>query len=140
MHNKLQLTVVTPAGIVFQDEVDGAIALGREGYFGVRANHAPLIAELQVGDLRIRTGEHWQAMAVSGGMFELRDGQAVVLTEAAELAGQIDVARARAALQRAQSRLDESLTNGDIDVDRAQAAMARAMARLRVAEGGIIDT
>lgn len=140
MHNKLELTVVTPNGISYQGEVDGLVALGVEGYFGVRANHAPLIAELQVGDLRLNTAGQWQTMVVTGGLFEVSEGQAVVITDAAELADRIDLARAQAALERAQARLQESSTNSEIDVERAKVALVRALTRLRVAGGGAIDS
>jgi F-type H+-transporting ATPase subunit epsilon len=140
MRNRLQLTVVTPDGISYQGEVDGLVALGAKGYFGVRANHAPLIAELQVGDLRLNIAGQWQIMSVSGGLFEVREGQAVVITDAAELADRIDVQRAQAALERAQARLHESAANSEIDVERAKVALARALTRLRVAGGGAIDS
>jgi F-type H+-transporting ATPase subunit epsilon len=67
-------------------------------------------------------------LAVSGGFLEVLPGHVRVLADVAERAEEIDAARARAALQRAQELL------GDDDPAAALAAMERAQARIAAAE------
>ena len=55
--------------------------------------------------------------------------EALILTTTAERGDEIDVARAKDALNRAKARLADS--EAEIDAKRAEAAVARAMARLK---------
>ena len=57
----------------------------------------------------------------------------IVLSDVAELPDSIDVARARAAQQRAEQALA-----ANADDEEAQAALARALLRLEVADGGSV--
>jgi len=132
MAKQLQIEVVTHDGITFQGEADGLVAPGVQGYFGMLPHHAPLIAELGIGDLRLRHGNLWTHFAVTGGILHIRDGQVVIMADAAEPAQEIDVARAREAAARARERLARR-READVDTRRAEVALTRAMNRLRVA-------
>lgn len=134
MAAKLHVEIVTPAGPRFAGDVDGLVAPAREGYLGVLPHHAPLIAELLPGELRLRQGDQWLRFAVSGGILHVAGGKAAIMGDAVETAEQIDVQRAQEALDRAQQRLEKYHSDPAIDVQRAQGALARALTRLRVAD------
>lgn len=131
MSKTIRLEVVTPERIVFSEETTSIILPGVDGFFGVLPNHAPLVAALRVGPVVYRQGDKKDRIAIHGGFFEIVDNQAVILADAAELSGEIDVARAREALERARKRLQDR--QADVDLVRAQAALERALTRLRVA-------
>jgi F-type H+-transporting ATPase subunit epsilon len=134
VHEKaFSLEIVTPARVVFQGEVTSFSAPGTLGGFQVLYNHAPLLSSLEVGVLKVRDLEgHDTLYATGGGFVEVKDNRAVVLAESAEIPGEIDVARAKAAMERAKKRLE---TPGpDTDVDRARVALARALNRLHLAK------
>lgn len=133
---KLQVEIVTPQGVVYRGEADGVVAPGVEGYFGVLPRHAPTIAELGVGEVRVRHDRNWERYAISSGVMHIRDRTAVIMAEAIEPAESIDVERARRAAERARERLRLRL-GADVDVQRAQFALARALNRLKVAGAGI---
>jgi len=135
--SKLKVEIVTNHGVVYRGEAEGLVAPGLDGYFGVLPRHAPLIAALGVGEVRVRHGDQWDRYALSGGIMHVRDREAVIMAEAAEHADRIDVERARAALARAQERLRSGHNGPDTDVARAQLALARAMNRLMLAGPGI---
>lgn len=101
-----------------------------EGDIGVLPGHEYLIAALAPGYVvRInREGEEPLRVAVHGGFLAVREGAVSVLAEMAEPADEIDVARARDALSRAEQDL-----SGDPDSEVALAARDRARARLRAA-------
>lgn len=111
------------------------MAPGAEGYFGVLSRHAPMVAELRVGELDL-VDEHGQrrVFAVAGGILEVQRDGVIVLADAVEAAQDIDVARATAARSRAEERLRSRAS--DVDPARAQAALQRALNRLRVSEKG----
>ena len=128
-----QLEVVAPDQRLWQGQAQSLVAPGVEGYLGVLAHHAPLMCALGVGELKLVTAEGQQMFfALTGGFLEVSREGAIVLADAAERPEEIDAARARAALRRAEERL--SRRTPDLDADRARAALMRALNRLRVAE------
>ena len=96
-----------------------------EGELGILPGHTPLLGALAPGWIvRIdRVDEPQLLVAVHGGFLSVRPDGVSVLAEMAELADEIDVARAREALRTAESD----------DSPAGQAALARAQARLRAA-------
>jgi F-type H+-transporting ATPase subunit epsilon len=129
MPRPFALTVMAPDHALFEGEVQGLIARGIEGYLGVLAGHAPMVAELGPGVLTVVEvdGER-RYYSVSAGFLEVRRGEVAVLADAAEAAGEIDVERARAAEERARGRLRSGAR--DTDTARAEAGLRRALARL----------
>ena len=129
--NAIQLVVVTPERQILKETVSEVTLPGANGYLGVLPGHAPLITELGVGELTYRTaGGESGLMAVIRGFAEVLPDRVSVLAETAEFAEDIDLARAEAALKRAQERI---LKGGeDIDWDRATLALQRALVRVQV--------
>jgi F-type H+-transporting ATPase subunit epsilon len=128
-----ELTVVTPERTVYEGKVSSIVAPGSEGYLGVLARHAPMVVALAAGELKVAgEAEETRPFALAGGYLEVAWGGVTILADAAEAAEEIDIARARAAQERAQERLRSRAA--DVDVARAEAALRRALTRLRVAE------
>jgi F-type H+-transporting ATPase subunit epsilon len=131
-----QLSIVTPEKNVFDGEVSSTTLPGQSGYLGVWAHHAPMVAALIPGVLTVHEGASespTREWAIGGGFAQVADNKMILIVDSAEDKGEIDVARAEAALRRAQDHLREALTDKSIDVERAQAAKDRAEARLKVA-------
>lgn len=128
----LTLRVVTPDRAIIDEQVDEVELPGAEGYFGVLPGHAPLLAELQVGEMWYRKGSERFFVAVAFGSAEVLPDRVTVLARVAERADDIDVSRAESAVKRAQ----EQLTRGvqDMDFERARISLLKSLARLQVAE------
>ena len=127
----LQLEVVTPDRKVVSEAVEMAICPGLVGEFGVLPNHVSLLSALKTGDLRYRVNGQDMHVFISGGFADMNDNILSVLAESAELAGDIDTARAQAAKSRAEQRL--AAQDEKVDSTRAHAALQRAITRLRIA-------
>lgn len=126
------LEIIAPDKVVFRSEATSLTAPGVDGLFQVLYNHAPLLAQLGIGPMTVKTSDGRDAhFAVSGGFVEVRDNHVVVLVDTVEAAREIDVSRADAAKDRAWNRLHNR--SQDTDVDRAQLALLRALNRIRVA-------
>ena len=103
----------------------------------MRPGHAPLIAELTIGQIRMRCpGGEEHVMACTGGIAEVSADGGVVLADAVEDAGEIDVARARQAAERARERV-RGRRDPAVDARRAEIALSRALNRLKVAHRGL---
>ncbi len=76
------LAVLTPERSVFEGPVEYVQVPGSEGYLGVLAHHAPLVAALAPGRLTARRpGGEELAWQVTGGFFEVGDNRATVLAD-----------------------------------------------------------
>jgi F-type H+-transporting ATPase subunit epsilon len=128
----LSVEIVTAERSVLQDTVDMVVAPSVDGIVGILPRHAPMIALLKAGELRLKKGTEETAMAIAGGLLQTEDSRVVVLADAAERADEIDEARAREAIERARQRMNE--TRAHEDLAGVQAALERATVRLRVAE------
>ena len=110
MANCMQLEIVTPDKLLFSS--DEIVYLGlrtNDGGIGIEANHIPVVA-------------------ICGGFMEMNANKCTILATIAEMADDIDKARAEAAKERAEERLKNKTEN--LDVNRAQYSLRRAIARL----------
>ena len=132
MAEKLKLELVTPYRLVLSQEVDEVTAPGTLGEFGVLPGHTPLLTTLKVGELTYRQGPDLFHVAVNWGYVEVENDTVTVLVETAELADQIDMERAQAALGRAQEAL-KKLSQEDKEFKVMEGALERALIRVQVA-------
>lgn len=129
--------IVTRNEEMFAGEVVSVVAPGQEGCFGVKANHAPFMVALGIGELRLTTpDDQTHYFAIAGGVAKVQDNVLVVLADTGERTLDIDVARAEEAAERAHARLFGAGLEERADLTRAEVALTRAMNRLRVARHG----
>ena len=129
----LRLSIVTPARPLVEAEVDGLVAPGREGEFGILPGHERFLAPLRAGLLRYRAGSDEQRVAIAGGFAEVSQDRVTVLASAAALPQDVDADRVREELAQAEAALDElgSLSPPDeFDAARERVAAARAQLAL----------
>jgi F-type H+-transporting ATPase subunit epsilon len=128
----LTLEIVTPARLLVREQVDEVQIPGAEGYFGVLPGHTPLLSTLQVGQLWYRKGQEKVFLAIAFGFAEVLPDRVTILAQVAERAEEIDIERAKGALQRAESRLTRPTL--ELDLERARIALLKSLIRLQVAE------
>lgn len=132
MADTLKLEMVTPYKRVLSEEVDEIIAPGIAGELGFLPNHTPLLTTLKIGELTYRQGGNTFYVALNWGYVEIEDDKVIILAETAEPSDQIDLARAKAALGRAEDAL-KKLEPEDKDFRIMEAALERAIIRIQVA-------
>lgn len=128
-----KLTVVSPERLVVSAEVEEAQVPGKNGYLGILPGHAPMMTELEIGELSYRQGDLTGYLAVTWGYCEVLSDQVIVLAERAERAEEVDRERAQAAMERARKRLS-NLQDPEIDFLRARISLQRALIRVRVSQ------
>lgn len=127
-----KLTIVTPEKIFYEDDVSSLIIPGSEGYLGILTDHAPLMTGIVPGKVTITDSSRKEmTLTVSFGFFEVSANHATLLADSVEYSSDIDVDRARRALERARQNLANKA--GNIDLPRARRAFLRAQNRIRVA-------
>lgn len=139
----LHLELVSPSGPVFEGDVAQVILPGAEGEMGILPRHAPLVAQLAIGRMRVqKTDGEWLAFAIAEGFATVQANRVMVLADSAQEASKIDLARVNESMEMATKRLEmhhagTAPEGEDVDPYREQLALKRAQNRLRVA--GIID-
>ena len=131
----MQVELVSPERVVFSGEATMVITrtLGG-GEIAFLPGHAPFLGALDESHTRITLADGSQLdAAVHGGFVQVSGNKVSILSDIAELAGDIDRGRAMAAMERAEASLRHAH-----DAE-AEAALSRAHARLN-ATGGLHGT
>ncbi len=128
----LHIEIVTPDSNVLSTEVDYVGAPGIDGQIGIMPGHIPLLSALQIGGLYYRKDGKTVWAFISGGFLEIAGNMVSVLAESAELADDIDTARAESAKKRALDYINCTECEG-VDQLRAEKALKRADVRLEIA-------
>ena len=124
-----KLDVVTPEKTVVSEQVESLVVPAWDGYLGILADHAPLLCVIRPGQVEVIKEGKGRQFAVSTGFLQVGGNRAILLADSLEESHEIDVERARRALERAAS-VDARIQNRDA----ADSAAERARARIRVAE------
>ena len=128
------LSVVTPEGSVFEGEAQMLIVPGAAGEIGVLARHAPLVAMLKAGEIRVRA-DGWQSFAAGPGYFKVQRDRALVLVDDAVRAEEIDVSEARREADEARTQLERAEA-GEEGIDRWLAEQRLRHAENKIAVAG----
>ena len=131
---KLSVELVTAERrVVAEDDVDMVVAPASEGDVGILPRHAPLLATLRPGTLRMKKDGGETEMAVTGGFLQVNQDRVIILADAAERAEEIDEQRAEEARRRAETALTEAARGGSpAQVAAARLALRRSLVRLNV--------
>jgi F-type H+-transporting ATPase subunit epsilon len=81
----LKVSVISPESVLFEGETDSVVAPAYDGEVGILTGHAPLMALLGDGQLRLGTGSA-RKFNVSGGFMQVLNDQVRVVTEKATTA------------------------------------------------------
>jgi F-type H+-transporting ATPase subunit epsilon len=126
----IHVDVVSAEAQVFSGEAKFVALPGECGELGILPRHAPLIARIKAGAVRMEiadTGEE-EFVFVAGGIVEVQRGTVTVLADAAMRGKDVDQALAQQAAQQAEDAAKR--TRGDIDFAKAQGEFLAMAARV----------
>ena len=132
----IDLTIVTPEGTRFADQVERVVVPGSEGDFGVLPGHERFLSPVHVGELELDTvGGGRQYAAISDGFAEVNGDKVVLMVDSCEFASDIDTARAERAKARAERELErlKAAEREELSYRLQEAALQRALVRIQVA-------
>lgn len=132
---KLNLKLVTPEKVVFEEEVDSLTCPTTTGEITILPGHLPLISSLQSGELVARKGSEIEPIAVSGGFVEVRPGnEIIILADAAEHVRDIDLERAEDARKRAEQAMQNKQQLSSQEYAQIAATLERNLTKIRLAK------
>lgn len=130
-NNKINLQIITPTRSVLDEMVDSAVLRATTGDMGVLYDHEPVVALLGYDVLRYKQDGKEYKVTVMGGFAEVTKDKVTILTDASELADEIDVERAKQAKARAEGYKGKP----GMDLLRAEIALKKSLVRIAVSEG-----
>lgn len=77
----MKIRILTPEVTVYDDSAEEIIVDGVDGRFGVLDHHAPMLASLKDGHIRIRKGSEWTKLDSTKGTFEVQNNSVTVLLQ-----------------------------------------------------------
>jgi F-type H+-transporting ATPase subunit epsilon len=132
--NSLRVRLVTPERILFEHTAEAVELPAKNGYMEVLYGHAPLLAELGAGDVRIHGGtEGEEIYNVSWGFVEVLPDRVTILAQDALRPQEIDVERARQQFDRGEQMWKEAGESEEAYTE-ALRVIAEAEAKLATAE------
>ena len=132
---ELACEILTPEGRVFSGNAQMVSVPGVEGELGVLPRHAPIVARLKAGEVRVKFEDgETRSFAISEGYFKMQRDRALVLVEGAIAAEDIDQDQVRVDAEDARARIAAAEAGDDsIDRFRADRDLAAAENKLKVA-------
>lgn len=77
----MNLEIVKPDAKLFSGEVEAALFPGSDGTFEILNNHAPIIATLKAGTIKLTKAGNTETFEVNGGVVEVNNNKIIVLAE-----------------------------------------------------------
>ena len=111
MPNTLRLEIVTPEAKTYSEDVDMVTLPGIDGEMGIYPLHVPLMTQVVSGEISVRKNGQDYFLAIGEGFAEIAGDHVSILTDMAIKADDIDEAKPEEARKRAESRLQEKLTD-----------------------------
>ena len=127
------LKIVTPDGLVFDSLVESLLVRTDDGDVEFLAGHIDYMASLGTGRARIKADGKDRLASVSGGFVTVKGGEVKLVAITFEFREDIDLERAKAALNEAKEALSDATDVKSVKI--AKAKIARAMNRIGIVEG-----
>ena len=124
------LDILTPERPFFSGQVEALTVYLPDGSITILSGHAPLIAPLEAGSLKIKIDGQWKEAFHSEGFMDVNGNGVVVFAQSCEWPENIDTQRALDAKKRAEEALRQKQSIKEHKL--SQLALTRAMARLRI--------
>ena len=135
-HETFAVEVLTPEGLVFQEDVEMVSTRTGVGSIGIRARHQPLLGILDPTELRLyRTESDVVRFAQGEGYVQVSDGRVLLLVEEATAPEDLD----RSDLEDRRKRAEQAASSAEDDSEeqrRFQRDRRRAEVFLEIAGGG----
>jgi len=136
MPKRFPLEIFSPDGKHYEDHAEILNVRLSDGEIGIMAGHSPLIGVIDTSQMNFKRDGKTFEFAISGGILNVQDDKVVILADSFETRDEIDLARAKKAVERAKGLIEQAKEkeNDNIDLIRAQTALRKAINRITLIE------
>lgn len=130
---KVHLTIISQDKQLLSTEVESVTAPTVDGEITVLPGHVPLLAKLQVGELKYRTNDQENTFVISRGFIDVRPDDTVqVMVDVATGEREISIEKAEAAVKAAHETMATTTDRRELLL--AEASLKRALLEIKVAQ------
>ncbi|HNW30032.1 MAG TPA: ATP synthase F1 subunit epsilon [Spirochaetota bacterium] len=130
---KIKCSILTPDRYLYEGEVAFAVVQAHNGEMGFLVDHAPLISELGIGEVRLQDGKTTEYFVVEGGVVEIRDNKLIIIAETASKKDELDKAALEEKLKELKEQKEREIKAFSPEWVRFQGEEKRVKARIKVA-------
>jgi len=112
MSEQFNARVITQEKILFEGNVESVVAPAVDGQLGILSKHAPLMAALGKGVLKIRSQGKKIYFAVFGGFLQVKENRLIVLVDKATSASNLDLEELEGKLAELNTTLQAGTVKG----------------------------
>ncbi len=124
------LKVMSSNGVFYDGRAACVIVPAEDGEHALLAHHEELLAAIYSGTMQIKGRDgNWIKAAISEGTIQFANNRCIILADTVERPEDIDMVRARKAMEEAQEQLRQK--QSWIEYKESEAALSRALSRLR---------
>lgn len=132
MSKLFKLEIITPLREFLSINAEAVTINGLDGEMTVLADHAPMVAAIEVGALKIKENGNWKIAFCSEGFIDVRPDEVLIFSQTCEWPEEIDVSRAEEAKNRALEKISKEQALQDYK--HTSISLARAMVRLKISK------
>ncbi len=137
MSTELSYKVITPERVVLEGQATALSVMTEEGEITILPGHIPLASLLRAGEMRIKTAQGEQLLAISTGLLQVHpQNQIVILADTAERSEELELSAIEEAKKKAEDALKNTRHHEEVAFANAAALLERELARYRVALKG----
>lgn len=123
--------LITPEETIYEGKAHEVLLPTTLGEIGILADHEPLVAIMEPGEIKIKTEKEEIHLASLGGFIEINDNLVKVLSDSAIRSEHIDAIAAEEAKNKARQKLENA--EDDIEVAEASAMLEKALLHIKIA-------
>ena len=123
---KINCCILTPERLLYEGEVDFVAVQAYDGERGFLYNHSPLISELGIGEIRLRSAGRTDYLVVEGGFVEIKANELTILAESA-------IEKKDLSREEIQYQIDEFSAKSPKEKLELEIELLKLKARLKVA-------
>ncbi len=128
--NQLQVDIISPERPLYSGPATSVVAPAHDGEIGILPTHAPMVAAVGIGEVRITTPTGVDYFAVSGGFLQTSDNKVILISEDAKAPDDIDEDKIAPKLEAVHSRLGGKLSVEDREQANGERRWLETLARV----------
>ena len=127
------LEIITPEKQFYNGMVEAVTCCTSDGELGILKGHCPMVASLEVSEIKLKINGVWKNAFLSQGFMEVRPDKVIIFSQCCEWPEEIDAVKAEEARLRALDHIRHE--NGIREHRHNEISLARALTRLKIKKG-----
>lgn len=127
--NKIKLTISTPKGVFFEEEVIIVTLKTANGYIGLQRNRMPFISSIEISTMFIKNDNETKIVAIGGGIVFVEKTYIDIFTDDIEWKENINKSEVEHLINETQNKLDQ-INKDNVERNKHEILLKKAINKL----------